>query len=34
VYDRKFAFLTEQKPYSVLLAAGSEIAVYKGERLK
>jgi uncharacterized protein len=33
-YGEKFAFLTEQKPYSVLLTAGSAIAVYKGERLK
>ncbi len=33
-YDAKFAFLTNEKPQSVLLAEGSEIAVYKGEKLK
>jgi uncharacterized protein YqjF (DUF2071 family) len=32
-YGNEFAFLTGQKPYSVLLAKGSEIAVYKGERI-
>jgi uncharacterized protein YqjF (DUF2071 family) len=33
-YGREFAFLSEAKPYSVLLAKGSDIAVYKGQRLK
>lgn len=33
-YGEKFAFLNEQKPESILLAKGSEIAVYKGEKLK
>lgn len=32
-YGEEFAFLTGSTPYSVLLAKGSEIAVYKGERL-
>ena len=32
-YDSEFAFLNDQKPYSILLAKGSEIAVYKGKRL-
>lgn len=32
-YGDEFAFLSETKPYSVLLAKGSEIAVYKGERM-
>ena len=32
-YGEEFAFLTGAKPYSVLLAKGSEVAVYKGERL-
>ena len=32
-YGSEFAFLNEQKPYSILLAKGSEIAVYKGKRL-
>lgn len=32
-YGEKFAFLTKEKPRSVLLAEGSEIAVYKGEKL-
>lgn len=30
-YGKEFAFLTHQKPYSVVLAKGSEIAVYKGK---
>jgi uncharacterized protein YqjF (DUF2071 family) len=34
VYGREFAFLSDQKPHSVVLAAGSAIAVYKGEKLK
>ncbi len=29
-YGKEFAILTGQKPYSVLLAKGSEVAVYKG----
>ncbi|MEO7660398.1 MAG: DUF2071 domain-containing protein, partial [Pyrinomonadaceae bacterium] len=32
-YGEEFAFLCGNKPYSVLIAKGSEIAVYKGERL-
>jgi len=32
-YGEKFAFLTKEKPRSVLLAEGSEIAVYKGSKL-
>jgi uncharacterized protein YqjF (DUF2071 family) len=32
-YEAEFAFLTNEKPYSVLLAKGSEIAVYKGAKL-
>ena len=32
-YGEDFAFLADQKPHSVLLAKGSEIAVYKGHRL-
>lgn len=34
LYGQEFAFLAAQEPYSVFLAAGSEIAVYKGERIK
>ena len=34
VYGREFAFLSEAEPYSVLLAKGSNIAVYKGERIR
>ena len=30
-YGDEFAFLTDEKPYSILLAKGSEIAVYKGK---
>lgn len=32
-YGEQFAFLTTAKPKSVLLAKGSEISVYKGEKL-
>ena len=32
-YGAEFEFLTGAKPYSVLLAKGSEIAVYKGEKI-
>jgi len=32
-YGKEFAFLKDTPPYSVLLAKGSKIAVYKGERL-
>ena len=33
-YGDEFAFLSDEKPYSILLAKGSEIAVYKGEQLQ
>ena len=33
-YGDEFAFLTGQRPYSVLLAKGSEISVYKSKSLK
>jgi uncharacterized protein len=33
VYGERFAFLNEQKQYSILLAKGSEISVYKGEKI-
>ena len=32
-YGGEFEFLTNEKPYSVLLANGSEITVYKGEKI-
>jgi uncharacterized protein YqjF (DUF2071 family) len=32
-YGERFAFLAKEKPQSVLLAEGSEIAVYKGAKL-
>jgi uncharacterized protein len=32
-YGDEFAFLTDRDPYSVLLGKGSEIAVYKGEKI-
>ncbi len=32
-YGAKFAFLKDEKPHSILLAKGSEIAVYKGAKL-
>ncbi|QQS32069.1 MAG: DUF2071 domain-containing protein [Acidobacteriota bacterium] len=32
-YGEEFAFLTNAEPYSVVLAKGSEIAVYKGSKL-
>lgn len=33
VYGKEFAFLKGRTPHSVLLAKGSEIAVYKGEKI-
>lgn len=33
VYGEKFAFLSAIEPTSILLAKGSEISVYKGERI-
>lgn len=33
-YGRGFAFLSDRKPYSILLAKGSEVAVYKGKRIQ
>ena len=32
-YGGQFAFLNAKKPYSILLAKGSEIAVYKGQTI-
>ena len=32
-YGKEFAFLKDQKPYSVLLAKGSEIGVFFGKRM-
>ena len=32
-YGKDFAFLSDAKPFSVLLAAGSDIAVYKGQTI-
>lgn len=33
-YGDEFAFLADEKPYSVLLAKGSEVAVYKGKTIR
>lgn len=33
-YGERFAFLGDEKPQSVLLAKGSPIAVYKGEKMR
>ena len=33
IYGDKFAFLNDEKPYSILLAKGSSIAVYKGAKI-
>jgi len=33
-YGKEFAFLTDELPHSVLLAKGSDIAVYKGHPMK
>lgn len=33
VYGSEFAFLADERPFSVLLAKGSEIAVYKGKQI-
>ena len=32
-YGDEFAFLSGEKPYSILLAKGSEVAVYKGKQI-
>jgi uncharacterized protein len=32
-YGKEFGFLSDAKPHSVLLAAGSDIAVYKGQTI-
>ncbi len=32
-YGRRFAFLSEMKPETILMAKGSEISVYKGEKI-
>ena len=34
VYGPEFEFLNDAEPYSVLFAAGSEIAVYKGKQIR
>jgi uncharacterized protein YqjF (DUF2071 family) len=33
LYGKEFAFLVNEEPYSILLAKGSEIAVYKGSKI-
>jgi uncharacterized protein len=33
-YGKEFGFLADAEPHSVLLAKGSDIAVFKGERIK
>jgi hypothetical protein len=33
IYGDEFAFLSKQKPHSILFARGSKIAVYKGKKL-
>ena len=33
-YGGEFTFLSEQTPYSVVLAAGSNVSVYKGQTIK
>jgi uncharacterized protein YqjF (DUF2071 family) len=33
-YGKQFSFLSKTKPQSILLAKGSEISVYKGEKLR
>ena len=33
-YGSEFAFLSGEKPHSILLAKGSEIAVYKGQKIR
>ncbi len=32
-YGNEFAFLSGEKPHSILLAKGSEVAVYKGKTI-
>lgn len=33
-YGDEFAFLNNEKPYSILLAKGSEVSVYKGSQIR
>jgi hypothetical protein len=33
LYGERFAFLNDAKPYSIFMAKGSEISVYKGAKL-
>jgi hypothetical protein len=33
IYGKKFDFLNNQKPYSIFLAEGSDIAVYQGNQI-
>jgi uncharacterized protein YqjF (DUF2071 family) len=33
-YGQEFEFLTTAEPYSILFAKGSEVAVYKGQKIK
>ncbi len=34
LYGAEFAFLNDRKPHSIFMAKGSEVAVYKGAKLK
>lgn len=33
LYGEEFAYLNDEKPFSIFMAKGSEVAVYKGEKL-
>ncbi len=33
-YGKEFAFLSQSKPFSILLAKGSEVSVYMGEKIR
>ena len=33
IYGKKFDFLSNQKPYSIILAEGSDVAVYRGTEI-
>jgi hypothetical protein len=33
-YGKRFSFLSDSEPYSILMAKGSEISVYKGKKIR
>ena len=33
LYGKRFSHLTDEKPHSIFMAKGSEVSVYKGEKM-